>query len=145
MTLFWFPRFAVPPKSYDSRALIAGKTCLSFAPAVGVTQTKEGTMTTAAHTPGPWYVEPWQWEHGASIAIVAYGQIIATISPKNEDEEPNMHTAKRGPHDEANARLIAASPALFDAASLVIERWAAGDLADAVRMLDAAVAEAKGG
>jgi hypothetical protein len=86
-----------------------------------------------------------QWDHGASIAIVAQGQIVATISPENEDEEPNIHTAKRGPHDEANARLIAAAPALFDAATLVIDRWTRGDLAEAVRALDAAVTEAKRG
>jgi len=100
-------------------------------------------MTTAAHTPGPWYVEPLQWDHGASIAIVANGQIVATISPENEDEEPNMHTAKRGPHDQGNAHLIANAPALFEAALLVIDRWSSGDLAEAVRALGFAVTEAK--
>jgi hypothetical protein len=44
-----------------------------------------------------------------------------------------------------NANLIAAAPALLEAALLVIERWSQGDLADAVRMLDSAVAEATGG
>jgi len=101
-------------------------------------------MTNQAHTPGPWRVEPLQWDHGASIAIVANGQIVATISPENEDEEPDAQTAKRGPQDEANACLIAAAPALFNAASLVIDRWSRGDLAEAVRMLDVAVAQAKG-
>lgn len=38
-----------------------------------------------------------------------------------------------------------AAPALLHAASLVVDRWARGDLAQAVRMLDAAVAEVKGG
>lgn len=36
-------------------------------------------------------------------------------------------------------------PALLAAARLVIDRWTSGDLADAVRQLDAAVAEATGG
>jgi len=36
-------------------------------------------------------------------------------------------------------------PVLLAAAELVIERWSNGDLADAVRQLDAAIAEAKGG
>ena len=72
-------------------------------------------MTNTVHTPGPWHVEPLQWDHGASIAIVANGQIIATISPENEDEEPDMFTAKRGPHDEANACVIAAAPDMFAA------------------------------
>jgi hypothetical protein len=44
MTLFWFPRFAVPPKSYDSRARLRRHSVPPFAPAVGVTQTKEATM-----------------------------------------------------------------------------------------------------
>ena len=85
-----------------------------------------------------------QWDHGASIAIVAKDQIVATISPKNEDEEPNMHTAKRGPHDEANARLIAGAPALFEAGLRVIDCWERGDLAEAVRALGFAVTEARG-
>jgi hypothetical protein len=101
-------------------------------------------MTNRSHTPGPWRVEPLQWDHGASIAIVAKGQIVATISPENEGEEPDAQTAKRGPQDEANASLIAAAPALFNAASLVVDRWTRGDLAEAVRMLDVAVAQAKG-
>jgi hypothetical protein len=49
MTLFWLPRsavLAVPPKSYDSRARLRRQDVFSFAPAVGVTQTKEQTMTT---------------------------------------------------------------------------------------------------
>ena len=66
---------------------------------------------TAEHTPGPWTVEPLQWDHGASIAIVAdNGAIICTIAPRNEDDEPDMYNAVRGPHDEANARLIATAP-----------------------------------
>jgi hypothetical protein len=67
-------------------------------------------MSKAAHTPGPWNVEPLQWDHGASIAIVSKGEIICTIAPENEDEDPDMTTAIRGPHDEANAALIAAAP-----------------------------------
>ena len=78
-------------------------------------------MTNATYTPGPWAVEPLQWDDGASIAIVAAGQIIATISPENEDESPDMHTAKRGPHDEANALLIAAAPLLLETLRIVTE------------------------
>ncbi|HEX4167963.1 MAG TPA: hypothetical protein VHZ55_21065 [Bryobacteraceae bacterium] len=46
---------------------------------------------------------------------------------------------------QANACLIAAAPALLEAAMLVIERWSEGDLAGAVRMLDSAIVEATGG
>jgi len=72
-------------------------------------------------TPGPWSVEPLQWDHGASIAIVANGQIICTIAPQNEADEPDMYTAKRGPHDEANASLIAAAPELLAVAKLTLD------------------------
>jgi hypothetical protein len=43
------------------------------------------------------------------------------------------------------ARLRLASEDLLDAAELIVARWSQGDLADAVRQLDAAVAKAKGG
>lgn len=77
-----------------------------------------------AHTPGPWSVEPLQWDHGASIAIVSSGPdayIVATIAPENEEDEPDMHTAKRGPCDEANARLMAAAPELLCVARLALD------------------------
>jgi hypothetical protein len=56
-------------------------------------------------------------------------------------EEKVCDTNENRPREEqeANARLIAAAPELLAAARLVIERWSSGDLADAVRQLDAAV------
>jgi hypothetical protein len=42
-------------------------------------------------------------------------------------------------------RLRLAARDLLDAAELVVARWSEGDLADAVRALDAAIANAKGG
>jgi hypothetical protein len=67
-------------------------------------------MKGAKHTPGPWSVEPLQWDHGASLAIVARGQIICTIAAENDEDDVNLATAVRGPHDEANAALIAGAP-----------------------------------
>lgn len=63
--------------------------------------------------------------------------------PEDYIAETNEHLA----HDvqEKHARLIAAAPALLEAARLVIERWCEGDLAEAVRMLDGAVEQATGG
>ena len=75
-------------------------------------------MTKVTHTPGPWHVEPLQWDHGASIAIVANGQIICTIAPENEEDDVTMETAIRGPRDEANACLIAVAPEMLDALEL---------------------------
>jgi hypothetical protein len=68
------------------------------------------------------------------------------IYPDDNDEACIAQTNEHLPRDiqERAANLIAAAPALLAAASLVIDRWSHGDLADAVRMLDAAVAEAKG-
>lgn len=72
---------------------------------------------TVQHTPGPWRVEPRQWDHGASIAIVGAtpegSYIVAIIPPENEEDEPNMYTAKRGPCDLHNASLMATAPELL--------------------------------
>lgn len=72
------------------------------------------------HTPGPWAVEPRQWDHGASLAIVApnNGYIVAIV-PFDEDiqtvDEPDYETVKRHPDDVPNAHLIAAAPAMYEA------------------------------
>jgi len=46
---------------------------------------------------------------------------------------------------DEDLRLRLAAPDLLDAAELVVARWEQGDLAEAVRELDAAIAKAKGG
>jgi DNA polymerase IIIc chi subunit len=69
------------------------------------------------------------------------------IYPEDRPEEYIAETNEHLPRDlqKRYARLIAAAPALLEAAQLVLERWCEGDLAEAVRMLDGAVAEATGG
>jgi len=69
------------------------------------------------------------------------------IYPENSPEAFIARTNKDLPNEVqlADARLIAASPQLLNAARLVIDRWSRGDLAEAVRFLDAAVNAAKGG
>jgi hypothetical protein len=85
------------------------------------------------HTPGDWHVESHDHfykvcdEQGVTIADIP-------IQPLDPQEWA-----------EANARLIAGAPALLDAALLVIDRWTHGDLAEAVRILNAAAATATGG
>jgi hypothetical protein len=103
------------------------------------TTDSEDTMTITTHTPGPWETS---------------GQFIVAPDPNGihpdiyiaeiveTDDEGRMATPEQ---QTANARLIAAAPLLFEAASLVIGRWTSGDLAEAVRMLAAAVAQAKEG
>ena len=89
---------------------------------------------TAKHTPGPW-----------GIATSHIKDVIA-IRTDGEDDGQCLAQVLRGigeeGEDEANAHLIAAAPELLAAARLVIERWSNGDLAEAVRQLNAAVAAA---
>jgi hypothetical protein len=95
-------------------------------------------MTNAAHTPGPWIYEysPWTAQDGKEIpAFEVHGTEKVCDTNENRPAE----------EQEANARLIAAAPDLLEAAELVIVRWSEGDLAEAVRFLDSAVAAAKGG
>lgn len=81
---------------------------------------KKKIVKIAAPTPGPYVVEPRQWDHGASIAIVSptNGYIVAVV-PYDEDiqtvDEPNMDTVKRHPDEIPNAHLLAASWAMREA------------------------------
>ena len=85
--------------------------------------------TQSKHTPGPWAVEPRQWDHGASLAIVApnSGYIVAVV-PFDEDiqtvDEPDYNTVKRHPNEVPNAHLIAAAPAMYEALAQAIEELA---------------------
>ena len=95
-------------------------------------------MTTPKHTPGP-------WEHDGHFIIApdpnGIHPDINIAEIVGADDEGRMATPEQ---QAANASLIAAAPSLLNAATLVIDRWTSGDLADAVRQLDAAVTEAKG-
>jgi hypothetical protein len=96
---------------------------------------RDEVMLTAGHTPGPWYYN--RDEGGMHGHVISTGDyVICELSDEGTGAAPHL---------EANARLIAAAPCLLSAAELVIERWASGDLAGAVRMLDAVVSTAKGG
>jgi len=96
-------------------------------------------MKNAAHTPGPWRHD-WQFIVAPDSAGIHLDIYIAEIAETDEDGR-----VASPEQQEANARLIAAAPDLLEAAELVIARWSEGDLAEAVRFLDSAVAAAKGG
>jgi hypothetical protein len=103
-------------------------------------QTKEAiVIDTTTHTPGPWessgqfIVAP---DPNGIYPDIYIAEIVET------DDEGRMATPEQ---QTANASLIVAAPLLLKAASLVIDRWASGNLAEAVRMLGVAVAKAKGG
>src|ERR1700693_3997966 len=86
-------------------------------------------MKKAQHTPGPWHVEPCQADHGRSIVVSARGVgIICLIEPDDCNTFDKLT-------DEANARLIAAAPTMFetlDAASFIEQ---VADLIDAGKSL----------
>jgi hypothetical protein len=96
-------------------------------------------MTTATHTPGPWHNDG-QFIVAPDPAGIHRDIYIAEIV--ENDDEGRLATPEQR---LANAELLAAAPALLTAAQLVLDRWCQGDLAEAVRMLDSAVAEAAGG
>jgi hypothetical protein len=95
-------------------------------------------MTTAQHTPGPWEIVP---------TVQSDRKNIFSTRKGNEYHIGTLISGSRSSLRvfRANTRLIAAAPDLLEAAELVIARWSEGDLAEAVRMLDAAVSSAKGG
>lgn len=65
-------------------------------------------MSAAQHTPGPWEVT------GTEISTVAKPwRIVAHVVPADHRTAPNANA-------EANARLIAAAPELYEALSLYI-------------------------
>ena len=76
------------------------------------------------HTPGPWYVELSEDSKVFEIVRVVYpGEVIAEI-PNGEHGSGE---------DEANACLIAAAPALLEAAEAVIEGFDRGERFDRER------------
>src|SRR5271165_2537121 len=92
------------------------------------------------HTPGPW--QPMD------------SGLVYAPPPKGEDEATLIcdvgEIDETTPDRVANAFLIAAAPDMLDAleaqteaAQAVIDSWSEGDLAGAVRMLDASLADAQ--
>jgi hypothetical protein len=85
-------------------------------------------MTNNSHTPGPWAVQPYEQDQGASLAIVApaTGWVVAVI-PYDPDiqqvDSPTSETVRRYSDDLPNANVLAAGPDLLKA----LEAWAFAD------------------
>lgn len=90
----------------------------------------------AQHTPGPWHrnIPP-----ASRYPVIFQGRnrhVLLVAHPRSgmpEDEH------------EANFNLVVAAPCLLAAARGVLGAWEAGDLAEAVRVLAAAVSRAENG
>lgn len=97
------------------------------------------------HTPGPWMVgELRRDEDGDFVRAIRAdspgGPYICDVWPMGEDFDPDSTGAER----DANARLIAQSPALLDACREVHEMLTTGGadadtIADAVAVLEVAL------
>ena len=93
------------------------------------------------HSPAP-------WTYGYNPYTVQSGDAAAEELPAFEvfDAEQNkvFDTNEDMPSEiqEANARLASVAPALLEACRMVVARWERGDLAEAVRVCQAAVEEA---
>jgi hypothetical protein len=96
-------------------------------------------MTTTEHTPGPWQ-QSWQFIVAPDPDGIHPDIYIAEIA--EEDSDGRVASPDQ---QEANGRLIVAAPKLFGACRMVIDRWERGDLAEAARACQTAVALATDG
>jgi hypothetical protein len=93
---------------------------------------------TALFTPGPWFTE-----RGDSVVKISSGnRVLAATATKAYYERADET-------DEANAKLIAASPSLFNAATMALDyilNRVGNDAAETVVVADlrAAIAKARG-
>jgi len=84
----------------------------------------------AKPSPDPWEVQPLQYDHGASLAIVSKptGYIVAIV-PFDEyfqtDDEPNADTVKRHACEIPNANVLAAAPKLLDVLEGILPQYSA--------------------
>jgi len=96
-------------------------------------------MTTSEHPPGPWQ-QDWHYIVAPDPNGVHPDIYIAEIA--EEDTDGRIAPPEQR---EANGRLIVAGPALLAACRMVIDRWEQGDLAEAARACQDAVALATAG
>ena len=88
-------------------------------------------MTTAKHTPGPWYATT--MGKAGWVDVFAHGVDIPIASTRHQDQE-------------ANARLIAAAPELLEALQSVLDNCLDSEgLCTAHAKARAAIAKATGG
>jgi hypothetical protein len=101
-------------------------------------------QATVVYTPGPWAVEylPYSTNDQPVAEIPSF-----RIYPCGDGAGPATYIAETNEHMDAviqaaNARLIAAAPALLRACQMVVDRWERGDLAEGARACADAIANA---
>jgi hypothetical protein len=93
---------------------------------------------TTRYSPAPWHYRvsencPDVWEIIADFCEFPIAEV-----PRQQDEDGNDSEEA-----EANACLMTAAPKLLAACQMVVDRWERGDLAEAARVCNAAIAEAE--
>lgn len=81
-------------------------------------------MSAAKHTPGPWWVEGQRLKDGDPFCVrSARGPIVDTDTSRERSGPHDGRDAMRALGEElrANARLIAATPALLEACEWIVE------------------------
>lgn len=107
-------------------------------------QERENPMTdTPAHTPGPWVYRPHDHDDWGIVRVTAdesrYGFVICQArNPDVIGDSLDAYRKSGGDPYEANARLIAAAPALLDALRGLLDEIAKSPCADSI--LDSAAA-----
>jgi hypothetical protein len=101
----------------------------------------------AGHTPGPWVVKAQRYSHPGSGRKGAHHWITT------EDGQSLPMDSGLDPSAEANARLIAVAPNLFEACKVILEEYddhpdefpRYSGLVKAIEQARTAIAEAEGG
>ncbi|MDR8915832.1 hypothetical protein [Burkholderia multivorans] len=106
-------------------------------------------MSNAQHTPGPWKFSRWD-EHGDTRFYVSQ-QDGAPYTPNYSDVATVIAETCSGERvriQEANARLIAAAPELFEALNMIHLSFGGGNVITFsdrdIEQIGAAIAKAKG-
>ena len=96
-------------------------------------------MSAPKHTPGPWRIINSREQSKATIVGADFPRMGYVA-----DVNLCRNNARQQADGHANAHLVKAAPAMYEALRAIIKNWERGDLAAAVRQGTAALAQAEG-